>query len=333
MKKRLFTLLAVMLALMFVATAVFASSKTAQGQRKALDNPQKEALDKLYEEVSVIDQVRVDITMYSGPYYGAGQVLFDFTGLGEQMGERTLMVSVDNYNVEDSENVSSKIIAHYETDTLPVLSHEITCNWNSKVELYGEPGVKLVSTDSWSGYCNYYTWNHDCAAVRVIICEGNDILGYARINFSDITHGGFRSLPVEGYCHFGKAEVVKAVMFVKDGEPYRGVTMDEVNVLLDEAAISAYRAGNEDSEAVKEMDDDSMLPETDADSAAEPESNGDDTVIPENTSKITEKDSDGETEPETEGEIELEAEGDDAARVEDNSEDKDTSVSSSRRDN
>ena len=320
MKKRLLTIATLMLALMLISTAVFASNRTVPMQRKALDVP--------YEEVSVADQIDVFPTSGINVIRGAAIVCFDFIGLGEQKGERTLTVSVDNYNVVDHNAYIYDQCDYYSHNIVPTLSHEITCGWNANLDMYGDPVPNLKD---YVNDCDeflerheygYYLWNYDHATMRVIIREGNDILGYALINFSDMDIND----PFMRYNCWGNSfstfEVVKAVMFMKDGEPYRGVTMDEVNALLDEAAISANKAENAKDEAIKEKEteDDSILPEADA------ENEGDDEVTSEDTSKITENDSEGEIEGEPEAE-----DGDNAERVDDNGEDEDAPISSSRR--
>lgn len=312
MKKRPLTIATLVLALMLLSTAVFASNRTVPMQRKATDVP--------YEEVSVADQIRVWDPCFSGRRYGALFVDFDFIGLGEQKGERTLMVSVDNYNVVDREN-TSPTCANIE-DGLPVLSHEITCGWDAHLDMYGDPVWNSSEINGNTFHQVWFIWNHECATMRVIIREGNDILGYALINFSGMNESALTPEPYGGYANFSEFEIVKAVMFMKDGEPYRGVTMDEVNALLDEAAISANKAENAKDEAIKEKEteDDSILPEADA------ENEGDDEVTSEDTSKITENDSEGEIEGEPEPE-----DGDNAERVDDNGEDEDAPISSSRR--
>lgn len=316
MKKRLLTIATLMLALMLLSTAVFASNRTVPMQRKAIDVP--------YEEVSVADQIEIKNTGMINRRHGAALVDFSFIGLGEQKGERTLMVSVDSYNVVDWIK-NDPCCADIE-DGLPVMSHEITCGWDTNLDMFGDPVWESYEINGKTFNQLWFIWNHECATMRVIIREGNDILGYALINFSDMNESALTSEPYGGYSNFSTFEVVKAVMFMKDGEPYRGVTMDEVNALLDEAAISANKANNAEDEAVreKETEDDSILPEADA------ENKGDDDVTSENASKITENDSEGEIEGEGEGEPEPE-DGNNAGRVDDSGEDEDTPISSSRR--
>ena len=314
MKKVLSVIATLMLALMLISTAVFASNRTVPMQRKALDVP--------YEEVSVADRINIwdkGATDVSG---GAGIVDFDFTVPGEQKGERTLMVSVDSYNVADW----TKNNPLWAWDELPVMSHEITCDWDAHLAMYGDPVLQTVEINGRTFPRISFIWNHECATMRIIIREGNDILGYALINFSDMCEYALTPNPYSGFAYFSTFELVKAVMFMKDGEPYRGVTMDEVNALLDEAAISANKAENAEDEAVreKETEDDSILPEDDA------VNKGDDAVTSEDTSKITENDSEGEIEGESETKPE---DGDNAGRVDDSGEDEDAPISSSRRDN
>lgn len=322
MKKRLLAIATLMLALLLISTAVFASNRTVPMQRKALDVP--------YEEVSVADRIDVFPTGGINVIHGAAYVSFDFTGLGEQKGERTLMVSVDNYNVVNYKTYDQ--YDYYMYNNVPVLSREITCGWDASLDMYGDPVANAedyIEVNERHKY-GYYLWNYDHATMRVIIREGNDVLGYALINFSDMyLHDRSPEwlYDFQGNC-FESFEIVKAVMFMKDGEPYRGVTMDEVNALLDEAAISANKAENAEDEAVreKETEDDSILPEDDA------VNKGDDAVTSENASKITENESEDEIEGDGEGEAEGEPEdGDNAGRVDDNGEDEDTPISSSRR--
>lgn len=322
MKKRLLAIVTLMLAVMLVSTAVFASNKTVPMQKKALDVP--------YEEVSVADQIGFTNTGMRNVRHGAALVNFDFIGLGEQKGERTLMVSVDSYNVVDWVK-NNPLFANIE-DGLPAMSHEITCAWDASLDMFGKPVWESYDINGKTFHQLWFVWNHDRATMRVIIREGNDILGYALINFSDMNESALTPEPYGGYANFSTFEVVKAVMFMKDGEPYRGVTMDEVNALLDEAAISANKAENAGFDTAKVTEDDSVLPEDDA------ENKGDDAVTSENTSKITENDpegeieGEGETETEDEGEPEAEP-GDNAGKIEDDGEDEDTPISSSRRDN
>lgn len=313
MKKRLLAIATLMLALLLISTAVVASNRTVPMQRKALDVP--------YEEVSVADRIKLWNPYFSGCSYGALFVDFDFIGLGEQKGERTLMVSVDNYNVVNRENGSPDCVDNVLEVGLPVLSHEITCGWDAHLDMYGDPALIMTEINGRTFPEIWFIWNHECATMRVIIREGNDILGYALINFSDMNESALTPEPYGGYAYFSTFEVVKAVMFMKDGEPYRGVTMDEVNALLDEAAISANKAENAGFDTAKVTEDDSILPEDDA------ENKGDDAVTSENASKITENDPEGEIEGEGETEPEY---GDNAEKVEDNGEDEDTPISSSR---
>lgn len=316
MKKRLLTIATLMLALLLISTAVFASNRTVPMQRKALDVP--------YEEVSVADQIELWCPAAINIIHGAAWIDFGFTGLGEQKSERTLMVSVDNYNVVNRQTYDQYDFYLY--NKVPVLSHEITCGWDAHLDLYGDPIANpetYIEVGEYSKY-GYYLWNYDHATMRVIIREGNDILGYALINFSDMyLHDRSPEwlCDDQGSC-FESLEVVKAVMFMKDGEPYRGVTMDEVNALLDEAAISANKAENTGFDTAKVTEDDSILPEDDA------KNKGDNAVTSENASKITENDPEGEIEGEGEPEPEP---GNNAGRIEDNGEDEDTPISSSRR--
>lgn len=316
MKKRLLTIATLMLALMLISTAVFASNRTVPMQRKALDVP--------YEEVSVADRISIWDTGAINVPHGAALVDFSFIGLGEQKGERTLMVSVDSYNVVDWIK-NDPCCANIE-DGLPVMSHEITCGWDAHLDMFGDPVWEPYEINGNTFRQLWFIWNHDRATMRVIIREGNDILGYALINFSGMNESALTPEPYGGYANFSTFEIVKAVMFMKDGEPYRGVTMDEVNALLDEAAISANKANNAEDEAVKEKEteDDLMLPEADS------ENKGDNAVTSEDTSKITENDSEGEIEGETETEGEIE-DGNNAGKVDDSGEDEDAPISSSRR--
>ncbi len=316
MKKRLLAIATLMLALMLISTAVFASNRTVPMQKKAPDVP--------YEEVSVADRINIWDKGATGVSGGAGIVDFDFTGLGEQKGERTLMVSVDSYNVADW----TKNNPLWAWDELPVMSHEITCDWDAHLAMYGDPVLQTVEINGRTFPRISFIWNRECATMRIIIREGNDILGYALINFSDMCEYALTPNPYSGFAYFSTFELVKAVMFMKDGEPYRGVTIDEVNALLDEAAISANKAENAGFDTAKVTEDDSILPEADA------ENKGDDAVTSENASKITENEPEGEIEGEGETEAEDEPEvGDNTGRIEDDGEDEDTPISSSRREN
>lgn len=274
MKNRMFTVLALMLTLMLAGTVVFASSRTAPAKTK-IPTPS-------YEEVSIEDQVKASFT-FLGNHREAARLTFKINGIGEKLGERDLLVSIDNYNIMDLEAHAS------ETD----YCHEITCGWKSYLAVYGDP---IIHTDPETGADEvYYLWNHDNATVRVVIREDGDVLGYALIRCYDIIYDVDEETATYGmkYNSFFNCEVVKAVMFVKDGEPYRGVTMEEVNALLDETAISANKANDAELEIVKKQEDNSMFPEIDSESTAEPEG-GD-------LSKITESDSKAESE--NDGEI------------------------------
>lgn len=318
MKKRLVAIATLMLAIMLVSTAVFASNRTVPTQRKAPDVP--------YEEVSVADRISIWDTGAINVPHGAALVDFDFIGLGEQKGERTLTVSVDSYNVVDWVKNDPYCAIDNIENGLPVLSHEITCGWNAHLDMYGDPALIMTEINGRTFPEIWFIWNHECATMRVIIREGNDILGYALINFSGMDESALTPNPHGGCPNFSTFEVVKAVMFMKDGEPYRGVTIDEVNALLDEAAISANKAENAGFDTAKVTEDDSVLPEADA------ENKGDNEVTSKNASKITENEPEGEIEGEGETEPEDGLENN-AGRVEDDGEDEDTPISSSRREN
>lgn len=311
MKKRLLAIAALMLALTFATTVVFASNKTVPMQKKIPDVP--------YEEVSVADQIGFWMTFFSGRSAGAAFIHFNFIGLGEQMGERTLSVSVDNYNVINLDDIVC-------WPSAKDLSHEITCGWDDTVDLYGDvvEEERIPHCDGTTSTQYLYLWNYDHATMRVIIREGSDILGYALINLSDLLcRGGIEYQDI-----FQTCDVVKAVMFMKDGEPYREVTMDEVNALLDEAAISANKAENAEDKAVKEKEteDDAILPEDNA------ENKGDNSAAPDNASKIIEEDSEDENTDEAKADAEPEAEdGSGAGKAEENGEDEDIPTDSSRR--
>ncbi len=211
-----------------------------------------------YEEVPMPEEsVHVINTRCSGVYCGHGAAALSFESEGSS--KIRVQIKCDTYNLVDSE----KDWQMMDDDYYEIAGvREIEFENGGCVILYGDPEMYTYPDGS---RCMAYVHNASEAYLRSIVFDGDAVVGYALMHFSTTRY------EVGEACWgvFDEACIVKAVMFEKDGEPYLGVTEDEVNALLDQAKeeymINASAEDAEDAETeVPESDEaETEVPETD----------------------------------------------------------------------
>ncbi len=239
MKKKALIICALALVLVFAASSVLASNRIAEptatpdGELNRLTkqtaDPDGRVLDHKivggdasekqlpeFTEVDIKDSIAFYRPIMWGQYLGYSVVRFDIQSGGTPSGERKLIISCENGSMLSDENTGSSIEISSYVDSFE-------SGWQVVFKMYGKPREHGPN-----GYFvnSEFVPSESEETVRVLICEGDGVVGYALIHFWNIDRGE------AAFCENGS--IRKAVMFEQDGERV-ALTMDQANALLDQA--------------------------------------------------------------------------------------------------
>ncbi len=241
MKKKALILCALALVLVFVASSVLASNRIAEptatpdGELNKLTKQTADPDDRLldhkivggdasekqlpeFTEVDISDSISI-YPLLGGCYFGSCAIEFFAPSDSASVGDRRVVLSSNDIGfITNLGSDEGNMIG-------PGLSWDVRNTYESEWT-----GKTLICTcaepvfDS-SNYA-YYPQVSDEATIRVLIYEGDGVVGYAMIHLWDISSSS------NAYCFNGS--IRKAVMFEHEGETV-ALTMDQANALIDEA--------------------------------------------------------------------------------------------------